>query len=514
MKAAKSIISIFYFVTLSSILFAQSKNSESKFGIPETASCSRSATVSIELGKVTHKMAGGIGASWHAICKDLPGHRGSAWGANFPLANETAWQQIYQHASWLGMNWLRVELSQRMYEPEREVFDWENDEMKTLYRILDWCQENNVDVFLTQMWSNVQWNAFAGVEPLRSAPRSIDDFAKGLAIFIDYLINTKKYTCIRWLCITNEPWFWWRGPDNSKRMSITPALKAIRSELDQRNIGISLSAPDWYSIDILEKKPPFQPIDFDAYIGAYDAHSYWGIGENNLHILAKWVDMAHERKKPFFLSEMGDFNLGWKGSHPGPKSYKAAISNTQTVIKGLNVGVDAFNRWSFLNRGDLDGQWQLVRSWDMETKKFLTEASPEHVSYFGFGILTRFIAKYSEILECQINETDSNEVGSQLLVAALRSPVNKNLTVILLNTDPQVKFEAGFKLKGLENPLRFHRYRVTETEINKADFKLEPQTDFFIIPASAQFSDEILPFSITVYSTFKLKHCDTGITID
>ena len=224
--------------------------------------------------------------------------------------------------------------------------------------------------------------------------------------------------------------------------------------------------------------------------------------------------MARERKKPFFLSEMGDFRLGWRESNPAPKSFKAAISNAHTVIKGLNIGVDAFNRWSFLNRGDLDGQWQLVRSWDMKAKKFLTEASPEPVAYFGFGILTRFTAKYSEILECQVDETESSNRDLLLFVTALRSPVNKNITVILLNTDPKAKFNANFKFEKLEFPCRFYRYRVTESRINKKDFKLEPQMNFSLLPNSADFSDDILPFSITVYSTFELKHCDTGIIID
>jgi hypothetical protein len=37
----------------------------------------------------------------------------------------------------------------------------------------------------------------------------------------------------------------------------------------------------------------------------------------------------------------------------------------------MEAGVSAFNRWSFTNRGDLDGQWQLIRTWDMENKKYL-----------------------------------------------------------------------------------------------------------------------------------------------
>ncbi len=172
-------------------------------------------------------MAGGIGASWHAISQDsidespeykwalrYKNSRGSAWGGNPPVTDTEAWEQIYSHASWLGLSWIRVELSARMYEPERNKFDWNNEEMAALYKILDWAEANGADVFLQQMWSNVKWNSYPGVQPLLSAPKSVEDFAEGIGSLADHLLNEKKYTCIKWICITNEPpggsWgSWW-----------------------------------------------------------------------------------------------------------------------------------------------------------------------------------------------------------------------------------------------------------------------------------------------------------------
>ena len=109
-----------------------------------------------------------------------------------------------------------------MYEPERNRFDWDNPEMRILYRILDWCQRRACDVFLTQMWSNVGWNAFpefrdSATGRIHSGPASLDDFAEGLATMLEHLVKTKKYTCIRWLCITNEPSYafsWFQRPPN------------------------------------------------------------------------------------------------------------------------------------------------------------------------------------------------------------------------------------------------------------------------------------------------------------
>ena len=471
----------------------------------------RAVTILIDCDQVEHRMAGGIGASWHAMSrefkidpkdmhgwKDTLNSRGSAWGGNPPIEWEDSWEQVCEHASWLGMNWIRVEFSQRMYEPQRGKFDWTDEEMQALYRILDWCQKNNVDVFLTQMWGFVDWNAFDGVHPLQSAPKSVEDFAEGFATAVEYLVKERKYTCIRWLCIVNEPnlWLgWWLGPDK-KPMTIMPALKAVRAALDKRGVSVPLSAPDWNNLGI-EPRNVFD-IDADIELGAFDAHNYGGPQPRTIAQMAEWVRLARERGIPFFLSEMGDMRLGWKYSHTGPKSYAAALSNAEMVLQGIRIGVDAFNRWSFTNRGDLDGQWQLVRTWDMENKRYYKEVTPEPVPYYCYGILTRFCAKHSEVLKTDVGG------GSEVTAAALRSP-RGNLTLYLLNKSTN-KQDVRIDMSGLDKRRTFYRYEVTELKVKQAGFALNPER--------TSFKEELPPLSITVLSTYRLSHSDPGIVAE
>ena len=108
-----------------------------------------------------------------------------------------------------GLDFCRVELEQRIFEPERGQFTWDSPEMRILYRILDWCEPRHVDVFLQQMWGNVDWNAwpeFRGdaVKRVHSGPYSMAEFANGLATLMEHLVKTRHYTCIRWLYINNE----------------------------------------------------------------------------------------------------------------------------------------------------------------------------------------------------------------------------------------------------------------------------------------------------------------------
>jgi hypothetical protein len=481
--------------------------------VPQNSETSnKKISIIINPDKPQYKMAGGIGASWHAISKDkideseeykwalrYKNSRGSAWGGNPPVADSLAWDQIYNYAKWLGLDWIRVEVSARMYEPEREKYDWHNEEMLALYKILDWAETNKADVFLQQMWSNVKWNAYPGVQPLLSAPKSLYDFANGLATFAEYLLKVKKYTCIKWLSITNEPpggtWgSWWsKGTENAL---LTPALKAVREALDKKNILLPVSGPDWTDL------PPFDAdkIDFDQYIGAYDIHSYQGVDSNKQQILSDWVNWARDHNKPLFLSEMGDMKLGWGESNPGPKSFKAALSNAETILRGMETGVEAFNRWSFTNRGDLDGQWQLIRTWDIENKKYLKKVEIEPVAFYGFGIITRFYAKHSEIV------SSKTEGVSDILSQTVKSPAGQLTTYILNAGDKATNIDL--KIIGREKQ-DFYIYRVTEMEINDPDYKMDT-IQHFNLPPSQVISFKIPSQCIYTITQYNLKHEDPG----
>ncbi len=473
-------------------------------------------TIRINMNEVVHKMAGGAGASWHAMgptaywYKDLlPGKmnrnsRGSGWGGNPPLEYAEAWNDLRHHARWLGLNFVRVEISMRMYEPEAGRFDWQNDEMRTLYRILDYCQESGVDVFFTQMWADVRWNAFEGAGRLQSAPKSVAAFSHGLATLMDLLVKRKGYTCIRWLCIVNEPgasWSWWQGEDG-RPVSVMPALHAVRSELDKRGIGVALSGPDWDSLG--HNSPDF---DFnDRVVGALDAHNYAFFPDVGLQKL--WADKAHALGIPFFQSEFGT----WTGENPfenpcstSPRSYPNQLTDAEKVIGGIRVGVDGFNRWSFVNRGDLDGQWQLVRTFETTHWDYFKRVVPEPVPYFCYGILTRFMPKYSSVFRTEADSTD-------FVVTAFRSPKG-NLTVYVLNKS-NANRPIVLSFEGLSTVLNLYKYQVSQGSVENSKFKMDPLAMYTASNASPQVADT-LPFdSITTYSTYKLAHSDPGIIGD
>jgi hypothetical protein len=487
--------------------------------------------VDVDCGKVVHTMRGGIGASWHAIETPIPygvkhpvftshSHGGSGWGGYPPAEDERAWQQIYRHAGWLGLDWNRVEVEQRIYEPERNKFTWDGAEMRILYRILDWHQKHGADVFFQQMWCNAAWLAYPEfrddpVGRVHSAPADLDAFADGLATLMEHLVRKRGYSCIKWLCITNEPgadFSWWQAPPN-KPLSIGPGLAAVRKALDKRGLKLPLSGPDM-TIGFPAKAPG----DFDYLdrLGAYDFHDYGADFDFRTkgHIAgqernaAAWVELGRREGKPVFLSEFGTMAYGWLPDKPGPSCPQSALAGSELVVRLANVGVDGFNRWSFVNRGDLDGQWQFIDTWDPREKKLLRDFPPHPNSYFCLGLLSRFTAKHSAVLASRV-EGGKLDDWQRVFCTVLRSPQG-NLTLAVVNEAP-TEFKLKLAVRGLTSPIRLHRYRYGEAERDRADVRVDPQKEFPLAAKANELHDVLPPNSLTIYSTHKLEHDAPGV---
>ena len=516
-------------ITMAMGLLLQSASFAATDGRPSSVS------VSVDTGTVVNTMRGGIGASWHALeepilYSDSPhpvfgnkSHGGSGWGAYPPAEDAAAWQQIDRHARWLGLDWNRVELEQRIYEPQRGQFTWDNREMRILYRILDWCETNKADVFLQQMWGNVAWNAFPEWRDdpagrVHSGPASMDDFAEGLARLVEHLVRTKGYTCIRWLSINNEPngaWSWWLRPPN-RLMPLRPGLAAVRKALDARGLHTPLSGPD-----MTGGVPPLEPqrFDFLDLLGAYDFHTYdenfdWlsnGQMQRFDRTTADWASWAHRSRKPLFVSEFGTMANGWGSDHPGPSCYESVLKDAELVVRRISAGVDGFNRWSFINRGDLDGQWQFIETWDRNEKKLLRQFTPHANTYFLLGLLSRFTTKGSDVLRCQV---DGGHDGAwqRVFATALRGRKG-NITLAVVN-DAKTGLDVSWELRGIDREVVLHRYAVNETQRDRVDLTIEPLAQYRLSRGAASFKDRLAPMSLTIYSMYRLSRSDDGATAE
>jgi hypothetical protein len=211
---------------------------------------------------------------------------------------------------------------------------------------------------------------------------------------------------------------------------------------------------------------------------------------------------------------MGTMVYGQWKDNPGPGTYEAALVCAECLVVGVNAGVDAFSRWSFLNRGDVDGQWQMIETWDRKKNVLREKFTPMPNVYYVYGLLSRLTAKNSAVITSRVHGgTLENEQWRTNIrhayAAALRSPDN-HLTLAIVN-DAKMDWDLTVALSGLNNERKLYRYSVTPAQRDRDDIEINSEKAFTLSASQAVLSDQLPARSLTVYTTYDLAHGDAGV---
>lgn len=461
-------------------------------------------------GRPINRMATGFGSSWHAVHNPpAAGRAGSAFGGNPPLERRDLWEQLEAHADWLGMSLVRAEFFRGSYEPERRgKYTFDSPDMQALERILRWAERASADVILQQQWEGVAHNAFPEFrhDPAlvtKSAPYDLNSFTEGLFELIRHLKQKGLLKPAKYLCITNEPYVWWKTPSGAfadSQKLLARALATVKRRLKSERLALRLIGPDFHDVDVGGKKGgeivypgPLEKQPWGgALVDAYDLHVYWTrfdweeIVEDSpirdklipqadaVEGARKWAANAHRLGKPFIISEFGSLAYGYHGSSPAPGWWKSNLKNVQFVIRCLNAGVDGFSRWSFTNRGDIDGQWQLVdtkefRGWELPPIA-LPRVVPHQPSYAAYGMITRHCRKNSTVLASEVRTRHGSGGIPRVHAAALQDP-GGGLTILITHADAiprQIRLEISGPRRASAEKL--HLFQLTDPQIPRVYF--------------------------------------------
>lgn len=477
---------------------------------------------------VAHQMRSGLGASWHCILHPPVSHGGSAFGGTPPVTpqHEMLWSSLEQHAAWLALKFIRAEMDWRQWQPERGRFTWDSPEMRILNRILSWAQQHGSDVMLQSMWLNVEWLAFPAYrqDPALtqvSAPADLDAFAEGWVTLLRELIERRGFTCIRWINLVNEPnFYWWLVPPDAganqdrarQTLYLAEALRKVRAAIQAARLPVKIMGPDFTDLPVIEQLsaeswwPHVDDVDFHSYCSCFDwedakaqpAAGAYRLGERLAQTLARYRAETRSAGRGLFLTEFGTQTYGFKADDPAPGSFKASLKDTELLIRGLNLGLDGFNHWSFTNRGDQDGQWQFVDTWNRQWKQWLDEAAPHRDAYYVLGLATRHLPHRAQILATEVNGSAAQ--GCQRVwAAAVRSPKDVSLTVLIVN-DAEQPWNVRLNLAGVGKNLA----RLTSTAGASPETILRYES---VAVQSGAAELTLPPFSLTVLT-------DTPLAMD
>lgn len=471
-----------------------------------------------------HQMQSGIGASWHSILYPTVGHGGSAFGGTPPILprHEKLWNSLERHADWLALKFVRLEMDWRQFEPRQGEFTWDSPEMKIADRICQWSQRRGADVMLQCMWLNVGWLSFpefAGDPAMEvvSAPVDLDAYAQGWVALLREFRQRRGYTCIRWINLINEPFTsWWHIPHAKSAAEemqyLVKATRCVRQALKKAGLNVRVMGPDMTDLpefEQLAKQPWFEHIDdvdFHSYGSVFDFEDTgklggYRMGDRLSKTLARYANEAHAAQKGLYLSEAGTMCYGFKGDDPNPGSFRASLKDTELLVRTLQLGIDGFNHWSFTNRGDMDGQWQFVGTWDRSLKQWLADAVPHEPSYYVLGLAMRHVPKNAMILA---SETLGGQIDGKPRVwaVALRSPKDQSITLVVVN-DADQPWKLQVTGQGVSRPLVALHSRHEDGTPRKVAYTS-------LAAADGVSSVQLPPFSLTIITDSRLAPSGPG----
>lgn len=456
--------------------------------------------VTVNTSSIVRTMSYGTGENIWTAGDQIPGGPGMKPGNVPGPADETWWREIFRHADWLGLDFLRIEMEQHMYNPDQKgVYTWNSDDMRALERWLTWSQAHKVDVLLMFRDTGVEWNKIDGIHPVRSAAKNVDACLDSFIDCIDHLLNSRGYSCIKMVGFVNEPnLHWWEGG-----VPIAQAWKSLRAKMDARGFSSLPLAGTDESYDVPGK--PFADFTPDsshwASFGVYDFHNY-GIGRIKGEA-TKWINKARRDGKPIIVGEYGDRVTG-----AATADYKTVLGVARWTLIQLNAGIDGLCHWEFADWDDMDGKWSMINLWNPYKKDLVLyyDIAPKINQYYLIGLIHRFIAKNSSVLKTSKDNDD-------IFTAALRSP-NGNYSIYELNYSDTANHDVTVTLDNLAEAKTLYRYKITENEKDRIDVVVDHSSSFNVTPSHNSFTDTVQKNSLYVYSSFHLNPDDNGIMTD
>ena len=273
-------------------------------------------------------------------------------------ADEAGWKLITQRVKDLDIRIVRMMMQLRwcQADPNLTRWTWDTPQMKSLFRYLDFCQASGIDVILTDWGWAARGKDLAG-HNLYAKPSDMR-YARGMAAYLKELVVARKYTCIRYFVVGNEPDY-----ELMKDHGTAEYVKMyanVDAELREAGIRdkVQLMGPDMTGIEDARK----EAIDrIKGVVDAYDFHRYasaWETSNVGLRSpadslwthLDKWrgeVDRRdpHGSAKWLMVTEMG-MGGGETFSHPRNDTFEYAMHMADYGTTLLTCRIQAGIAWT------------------------------------------------------------------------------------------------------------------------------------------------------------------------
>lgn len=387
------------------------------------------------------------------------------WGK---LMSDEKWQMNFDRLDYMKPKLFRV-LDQANWrymvgfnQQGEPILNFDTPEIEALEKILDYAQKNNITVMLGEWGTPFKMHdtdaghsdKFTGADD----PLWIDAIVQ----YLDYLINTKGYTCIKYFNLINEPnggWASTKGDFNEW----SSAAKQFAQTLKENNLDskVTLAGPDavtrydnpnsqYTGAQWVEETAK----QLDDIVGIYEVHDYTSHelvkagGFKDYH--GNIAKHAHAVNKQIIFGELGFSRNGQRNqdratadpyasedSQMEVYDFSYGIFMADALIQSMNAGYSGTAAWALDDAmhtlGDEGDKNQLKRwgMWNSLGTELCNNPADEEIRpwFYPWSLLCRYIPTGSSVIQ-----TDQPTVDGLRLTA---TTYQDNITIAIINNSDE-----------------------------------------------------------------------------
>ncbi|WP_075344386.1 hypothetical protein [Tenacibaculum agarivorans] len=418
------------------------------------------------------------------------------WGF---LMTDEKWNKLYKRVDFVNPHIIRVmDVASWRYfkgldKENQPIVNFDTQEIKSLCKLLDYCQKNNIIVLFGEWGAPGFWEV-KDKKPNDIVKANDDRWIDMITQYLDYLIIKKGYTCIKYYNLVNEPNGYWASTDGNWEewkegyQKLNTAF--IKKGLDKY---VTLSGPDAVTQWDHPKHPKkahdwvYSTVeDLDSITGLYDFHIYADQNlirtGNFIPYLKPFSTAINKTKKPFVLGELGmkysgalreeNKKRGEKDPYAGPDDssmfvydYFYGVDMADAAIQSMLAGVGGAIAWDLDDAmhtvGDLGEKNQLKKwgMWNILAEEFgdlEVDKKPRPWSY-TWTLLCNLFPPKSDIFQPKYSSKNDS-------IRAVASVHEGDFTTAIVN---QSKKSKVFQLKTDEIPSTKQLYLYEYSKENR-----------------------------------------------
>ncbi|MDR1155739.1 MAG: hypothetical protein LBL04_13615 [Bacteroidales bacterium] len=394
-------------------------------------------------------------------------------------------------------------------------------EMQSLYKVLDLAQEDGIKVTLV-MWgcgTNVRLVDPAYANLKRHflaegnshtnwvvAPKNEDEWCENFSMLVQYLLNTKNYSCVKYITPYNEPnlaYFM----DNSVP---TDAYIAMCKKLDQRfktdgirdKVLFSLS-DDAEDAQFLSRCTSELADVADLFV----SHTYKFDYTTKNSEMVNWEKANRQLTsavgKDHFIGEFGSHQYIDPSNQKDIDFYERGVLMTRIILNAFNAGACGASYWSLLDQyyWKTADHMQRLGLWRYKKEDYASEAYYASIKgdydvrpqYYAYSLLTRFVRAGFEVYPVNL--------GQDLVAGtAFKGPDNK-WTYVFANDNSRT-YLASVVNEHADTGGEYDVYRYTKEELPEPDDDSMIDISETILPKDNKIEFELKKLSVTVLKQY------------